>query len=243
VRVRGAVPGEEREAARAAIGAVLTRHAVPASAARVRLSGGNCGGGPLLVQVNLRVCGAPARIQVPGRNPVAAIAAAEDRLRRQLHRLTTAWEAWPWPDPQRRALSAPGGGRIARRKSYRLTVGAPCQAAAILGAMDYDVYLYTDAETGQDAVVYRSGPTGLRLARQRSMRPPSMPTALPLTVNSRKVPILGVEQATDRLAEGWLPFVFFTDHHSGRGNLLYRRYDGNLGLVSPIDGSRGKADG
>lgn len=67
------------------------------------------------------------------------------------------------------------------------------------------------------------------------MRPPSMPTALPLTVNSRKVPILGVEQATDRLAEGWLPFVFFTNHHSGRGNLLYRRYDGNLGLVSPID--------
>jgi hypothetical protein len=234
VRVRGLVGDEEREHARTVVGAVLADHGVPASAARVRLSGGNCGGGPLLVQANLRVCGAPARIQVPGRSPAAAIDAAADRLRRQLRRLTTAWEPWPWPDPQRRALAAPGRGRIARGKSYRLNVGAPCQAAAVLNAMDYDVYLFTDAETGQDAVVYRSGPTGLRLARQRSMRPPSMPAALPLTVNSRKVPTLTAAHAADRLAEGWLPFVFFTEAHTGRGNLLYRRYDGNLGLITPV---------
>jgi hypothetical protein len=235
VRVRGVVGDDEREHARTVVGAVLAEHGVPASAARVRLSGGRCGGGPLLVQVNLRVCGAPARIQVPGWDPAAAMAAAVDRLRRQLRRLTTAWEPWPWPDPQRRTLAVPGRGEIVRHKPYRLTVGAPCQAAAVLGAMDYDVHLYTDADTGEEAVVYRSGPTGLRLARQRSMRPPSMPGALPFTVNSRKVPILTAGQAADRLAEGWLPFVFFTERHSGRGNLLYRRYDGNLGLVSPID--------
>lgn len=241
--VRGVVGDEVQDCARAMIGAVLAHRRVPASAARVRLSGGNCGGGPLLVQVNLRVCGAPARIQVPGRDPAMAIAAAADRLHRQIQRLTTAWEPWPWPDPQRRALSAPGGGQIVRRKSHRLHVGAPCQAAAVLNAMDYDVYLFTDAETGQDAVVYRSGPTGLRLTRQRSMRPPSTPTAPPLTVNSRKVPTLSAAQAADQLAEGWLPFVFYTDNHTGRGNLLYRRYDGNLGLVSPVDGGRGGGGG
>ena len=242
VYVRGVVGDEEREYARTAVGAVLAEHGVPASATRVRLSGGNCGGGPLLIQVNLRVCGAPARIQVPGWDPSAAVAAAVDRLRRQVRRLTTAWEPWPWPDPQRRALAVPGRGEIVRRKSYRLTVGAPCRAAAVLGAMDYDVYLYTDADTGEDAVVYRSGPTGLRLARQRSMRPPapvgpsaSTAAALPITVNARKVPTLTAGQAADRLAEGWLPFVFFTESRSGRGNLLYRRYDGNLGLVSSVD--------
>jgi hypothetical protein len=32
-------------------------------------------------------------------------------------------------------------------------------------AMDYDVHLFTDAATGEDAVVYRAGPSGLRLAR------------------------------------------------------------------------------
>src|SRR5689334_15782088 len=160
--------------------------------------------GPL--QVNLRVCGDPARIQVPGWDPAAAIGAAVDRLRRQVRRLTTAWEPWPWPDPLRRALAVPGRGEIVRCKSHRLTVGTPCRAAAVLGGMDYAVYLYTDADTGEDAVVYRSGPTGLRLARQRSMRPPapvgptgSMPAALALTVNARKVPVLTAGEAADRL--------------------------------------------
>ncbi|GAA3776534.1 dormancy-associated translation inhibitor [Plantactinospora mayteni] len=233
VHTRGLVGADERDCAQAMIGAVLAHHKVPAAGARVRLSGGNCPGGPILVQVNLRVCGAPARMQVPGRPVATAIAAGAARLERQIRRLTTAWQPWPWPDPERRALSVPGHGQIARLKTYRLHSGVPCQAAAFLNAMDYDVHLFTDAETSEDAVIYRAGPTGLRLARQRSMRPPSMPVTLPLTVNPRKTPILTPAQAADRLAEGWLPFVFYTDRDSGRGNLLYRRYDGNLGLISP----------
>src|SRR5690606_4972172 len=140
--------------------------------ARVRVTGSVCGG-PGLVQVNLRVCGAPARVQTPGRTVVAAISAAATRLHRQVNRLTTAWEPWPWPDPERRSLGVPGLGRITRHKRYRLHVATPCQAAATLTAMDYDAFLYTDRETGEDAVVYRSGPTGLALARQATMRPPA----------------------------------------------------------------------
>jgi hypothetical protein len=93
--------------------------------------------------------------------------------------------------------------------------------------------LYTDAETGEDAVVYRSGPTGVRLARQHSMHPPSLPTLLPLTVNAHRVPTLDLPAAVDRLVAGWLPFVFYTGTDSGRGGLLYRRYDGDLGLITP----------
>jgi len=104
-----------------------------------------------------------------------------------------------------------------------------------MNAMDYDITLFTDAETGEDAVVYRSGPTGLRLARQRTMRPPSLPVLLPLTVNAHRVATLTAASAADRLVEGWLPHVFFTDRETGRGNLLYRRYDGELGLVRPLE--------
>jgi hypothetical protein len=189
-----------------------------------------------LVQVNLRVCGAPARIQVPGRSMVTAIATAAARLQRQINRLTVAWEPWPWPDPERRPLAIPSEGAIARLKTVRLHVGMACQAAAILNAMDYDAYLYTDAETGEDAVIYRAGPTGLCLARQRTMRPPALPVTLPLTVNPRKTPTLTPHQAAHRLADGWLPFVFYTDHDTRRGNLLYRRYDGDLGLITPTTG-------
>ncbi|NUS58959.1 MAG: hypothetical protein HOV66_29505, partial [Streptomycetaceae bacterium] len=99
--------------------------------------------------------------------------------------------------------------------------------------MDYDAFLFTDAETGEDAIVYRSGPAGLALARQRTMRPPSLPGPLPLTVNPRKTPVLTAEQAATQLADGWLPFLFYTDAADRRGHLLYRRYDGELGLVVP----------
>jgi hypothetical protein len=111
-----------------------------------------------------------------------------------------------------------------------------CQAASALAAMDYDVYLYTDADTGEDAAIYRAGPTGLRVARQRSMRPAPTSGTPPLTVNSRRTPVLTPQEAAARLAEGWLPFLFFTDGHSGRGHLVYRRYDGGVGLLGPSAG-------
>jgi hypothetical protein len=216
------------------ISAVLQQHAHAAEAARVRLTGGLCGGATL-VQVNLRVCGAPARIQIAGRTAALAIAAAAARLDRQIRRLSTAYEPWPWPDPERRPLALPLPGNIARLKPVRLHAGMPCQAAAMLNAMDYDVHLFTDASTGQEAVIYRAGPTGLQLARQESMTPPTLPVTLPLTINPRKIHTLTASHAAEWLTEYGLPFVFYTDLATRRGHLLYRRYDGNLSLITPGD--------
>lgn len=231
--VRGAVDDAERRRAAEAFVAVLARHDGAVADVRVRLSAAARPVRPALVQVNLRVCGAPARIQVPAASTAAAVAAGTDRLDRQIRRLTSGWEQWPWPDPQRRPLGVRGGDRIARQKRVRPRVAGPCQAIAVMHAMDYDVHLFTDLETGEDAVVYRSGPTGVRLARQRSMHPPAMPRTQPLTVNPHRVPVLSVDRAARRLCEGWLPFLFFTDPATGRGNVLYRRYDGDLALIAP----------
>jgi hypothetical protein len=231
IRVKGEVSSDERDCADATISAVL--HKTATDRVRVRISAANCANGPGLVQINLRVHGAAARVQVSGRTVVLAISAAAARLRRQINRLTTAWDPWPWPDPERPVLAVPGDRPVARLKTVRLHIGMPCQAVAFLNAMDYDVFLYTDGETGEDAIIYRAGPTGLCLARQRTMRPPTMPSLLPLTMNTRKIPILTPGQAAAKLAEQWLPYVFYTDHASRRGNLLYRRYDGDLGLISP----------
>jgi hypothetical protein len=232
-RTSGEVSADERDCAQAMISAVLAHHQLSPDHARVRVSALRGPDGAGLVQVNLRICGAPARVQVPGPTVVGAIAAAAARLHRQIARLTTAWEQWPWPDPERRALGVGGTAPITRRKIVRLRRASPCPAAAQLAAMDYDVHLFVDAETGEDAVVYRAGPTGLRLSRQRSMRPPTIPGGTALTVSPRPVPVLAARQAAVKLAQGWLPFLFFTDGSTGRGNLLYRRYDGDLGLVSP----------
>jgi hypothetical protein len=233
VDVRGLVDPAERDLAVAMVGAVLTRNANGDRAVRVRLSSVARCGGPGLVQVNLRVCGAPARVQVSGPSVAQAITAAAHRLDRQIHRLTSRWEPWPWPDPQRRPLGVAGGERIAREKRVRLHTRTVCQATATMNAMDYDFHLFVDGGTGEDAIVYRSGPTGVRLCRQRSMHPPRVPAGWPVTINPRKVPAIGSAEAARRLCAGWLPFLFFTDPATGRGNVLYRRYDATLGLVTP----------
>jgi hypothetical protein len=232
VEVRGHVADQDARFAQQTIAEVLARHRIT-DGARVRLVSSVCEGGPSLVQVNLRVNGSPARVQVAGPSSGLAIGTAAGRLDRQIRRLTTAYERWPWPDPERNPLGVPGAGAVRRHKAYRLHAVSPCQATAFMNAMDYDVMLYTDNQTGEDAVVYRSGPTGVRLARQHSMRPPSTLTAVPLTVNAHRIPTLTLAGAASRLVQGWLPFVFFTDRDTGRGNLVYRRYDGELGLITP----------
>jgi hypothetical protein len=232
VRSRGPIDDAAAECARAMIAAVVTRHRL-AGGARVRLTGGHHPGGPTVVQVNLRVSGAPARIQVAGPDPATAVAAGAVRLDRQVNRLLTAWEPWPWPDPERRALAVPGRDQITRRKTVPLRPRSTCQAGSMLAAMDYDVCLFTDADTGEDAVIYRAGPTGLRVARQHSMRPAGTRGTPAPTVNSRRTPVLAPAAAATQLAAGWLPFLFFTDEENGRGALVYRRYDGGVGLLSP----------
>jgi hypothetical protein len=99
--------------------------------------------------------------------------------------------------------------------------------------MDYDAYLFTDVETGEDAVVYRSGPYGLSLARQRSCHLPAFSQPRLMTVNPRATPVLTLDQAATRVSEGWLPFLFYTDEADTRGRLMYRRYDGDLAVMAP----------
>jgi hypothetical protein len=59
---------------------------------------------------------------------------------------------------------------------------------------------------------------------------------VPLVVNSRPTPALTEAAAVRRIGEHRAQLLFFTDPTSGRGQLLYPRYGGNLGLITPVDG-------
>jgi hypothetical protein len=193
----------------------------------------------MLVQVNLGVTGAPARVQVATAG-IEDLAPALERLQRQIDRMSAPWRPRPWPDRTRRVLTAYGETMIRRRKACVLRCGAPMRAVAEMDAMDYDVHLFTDAETGEDAVVYRAGPSGLRLARQRHMHPPESHGHIhpsPLIVNPHPTPTLSETAAVCRLRSHEMPFLFFTDATTRRGRLLYPRYDGDLTLITPVNES------
>lgn len=236
------VPACAAERAARAVGRVLDYRGI-AGGARVRLTATDRANGPMLVQVNLRVRDIPARVQavVGGIDDLTPVLA---RLDRQIVRVWAPWRPRPWPDLTAAVLTAPAEEVITRRKPVALQRGTPLEAAPVMDAMDYDMHLFTDAETGEDAVIYRAGPSGLRLARQHTMYPPGWSWSpatttrpVPLIVNSRPTPVLSEAAAVKRVCEHRLRFLFFTDDASGRGRLLYLRYDGRLGLLTPNAGS------
>ena len=76
---------------------------------------------------------------------------------------------------------------------------------------------------------------GYRLA-QADPRPRRLgPLDPSITVSEIPAPVLTLAEATTRLEALGRPFLFFVDAAAGRGNLLYRRYDGHYGLITPAN--------
>jgi len=121
-----------------------------------------------------------------------------------------------------------------RYKSYELARVLPDEAVFDMEHLDYDVHLFIDDFTGQQAVIYRGGPTGYRLSRLRQADVPEPRGDVHVAVTRHPAPRLAVRQAVQHLNLTAEPFLFFADPASGRGRLLYRRYDGNYGLVTAL---------
>ncbi|MFJ4796778.1 sigma 54 modulation/S30EA ribosomal C-terminal domain-containing protein [Kitasatospora purpeofusca] len=211
----------------------------------------------VLAQVNAEVDGRRIRVQEAAADLGEALDRLADGLRVRMTAVTAGWTPRPWPRRTRtRGLPAaaepsppvgsvpsvgavarldlpgpPGPRRIVRRKLPQLVWCSPDAAARTMDAMDYDIHLFTDPATETDAVVYRVGPTGYRLARTLAAGPPTRP-AVPLTLSPCGAPELSEEQAVERLTSAELPHLFFAQPGSGRGRVLYRRYDGGLGLIA-----------
>ncbi|QIS05040.1 hypothetical protein F5X71_24400 [Nocardia brasiliensis] len=230
----GAVTDAQCAQARRTIGWVLRRHRLDALA-RVRIGTGVRPEGPVLVQVNLEMGELPVRAQAIGPGGFAAMFAAE-RLDRILDGVRAGVVRPRWPDSRRPLLARSSELRpVARRKRCALSNVTVAEAVSILATMDYDAHLFVDAETGMDAVVYRAGPGGVRLARQHRLGLPTGAVPAELTVRPDPTPHLTEREAAQRLCEYGLPFLFCTDPCSGRGRLLYRRYDGDLTSVTSSD--------
>ncbi|WP_162272682.1 sigma 54 modulation/S30EA ribosomal C-terminal domain-containing protein [Nocardia lijiangensis] len=123
--------------------------------------------------------------------------------------------------------------RVVRHEHRVLLAGSVTQAAAAMDARGWDVLLFTDIETGMDAVLYRGGPYGMRLARQHRRGLPTDTQTPALIVDARSTPYLEESEAVERLCRFGLPFLFFNDPRDGRGRLLSRGHDGALIVVAP----------
>ena len=81
-------------------------------------------------------------------------------------------------------------------------------------------------------MIYRSG-AGYRLALAHPRLGRLGPVDPAITVSQVPAPRLPVTGATDRLEAAGQPFLVFVNTDTGRGNLIYHRYDGHYGLIEP----------
>jgi hypothetical protein len=245
------LPPATADYARQKVGALLGQIHQPVLFARVRVTrlGNPALEQPVVAQANLDINGRLVRAQVAAPTVTEAVDALEATLRGRLERAAGHWEArrgrryhhdpheWRHGDPPselRPWFPRPAQERqIIRHKSFTLPCCTADEAAIEMDELDYEFHLFTEQGSGQDSVLYRAGPTGYRLA-QLAPRPDLVtPGGLPVTISEQPAPLLTTDEAIQRLSLAGLPFVFYLDADHARGRLLYHRYDGHYGLITP----------
>lgn len=205
---------------------------------------------PAVARINVDLNGRLVRVQSADSTMTAAIEHACDRLRIRLERAARNWSArrgglplpgpGEWrhestPAPRQPYFPRPRSERVVmRHKAYTPAHETPVEAAAEADMLDYDFHLFREKSSGEDSVIYRT-PDGYRLALAHRRTDRLGPVDPPITVSQVPAARLTVTEAEDRLEAFGQPFLFFANAETGRGNLIYHRYDGHYGLIEPAD--------
>jgi len=250
VTVRGPVPPQLAREAAAKVGALERFVKGPVMGARVVLTQEQNPRieRPARAEGEVVFAGRPVRARVDAAAMTAAVddlaERLQDQLRRHVGRLITVgrvpaevepgeWRHAAWTPPRPRHSWRPAGERrIVRRKTFALEPMSAPEAAADLAALDHRFYLFRDADTGADAVVYRRDDGRLAVIQPREAHAPPGDNA-PLREPSRYSEPLELSAAVAEMDALNHRFLYFIDAATGRGCVLYLRYDGHYGLVEP----------
>jgi ribosomal subunit interface protein len=205
---------------------------------------------PAVAEATLDVNGQIVRAHVAARDLMAAIDLLDDRLRRRLerqarrtnrsqhHRATASSGGWRHGDPPTQRpeyFDRPVEEReVVRHKTFALEPMTCDEAAFDLDMLGHDFYLFTEIETGDDSVIFHAPDDGhleVMHAGSNSRRPSGV--AVALVVSSHHPPELTLTDAEERLDASHEAFVFFVNAETQRANVVYRRYDGHYGLITP----------
>jgi ribosome-associated translation inhibitor RaiA len=249
VSARGAVPAKERRRAHDRLAQLDRRIPDPVLGARVMLT----------QEANPRLerpARAEAELDVNGRLVCGRVAAATmpqaigelgEQLERQLdefeqrrtrlhrrpeHPEDGEWRHGDWSPPRPAYFPRPIEEReLIRRKTFAIDPVDPVEAVAQMLDLDHAFYLFRDAQTGEDAVVYRrdDGRIGLIAQGNAAGHGDEGPVREP----SRFSDPIALQTAIAEMNELSHRFMFFVDDSSRRGTVIYMRYDGHYGLLEP----------
>lgn len=205
---------------------------------------------PATAEAVLVVNGDPVRAHVAAHDLPEAVDLLEDRMARRLERhrrrgTDRARRLHGHEDHEWRHGDAPGhrpeyfdrppdDRRLVRRKSFTMGEMTCDEAADTLDLLGHDFLLFANLTTGADAVVFYGDDDGLELI-DASGRSDAIAadTVAPVRLSHHGTPRCSTQEAVVQLDVDVLPFVFHVDPNSGRGSVVYRRYDGHYGVITP----------
>jgi ribosome-associated translation inhibitor RaiA len=249
--VGGDVPDGTRRYARKRLGPVIERIPEPVLFARVKLTQAPDPAveRPAIAQVTVDVNGEIVRAQRCAHDMREAIDLLQARLRDKLdhraqhrHALRRRPAASPpgeWrhgdaPSDRPPYFNRPADEReLVRHKSFVANEVTPDEAAFDMDQLDFDFHLFQERASGGDALLERLSNGSYRLTRVRPTAIEPGRAAVELVVSEHPAPVLGLDEAIERISASGERFVFFENAASGRGNVIYRRFDGHYGLLAP----------
>jgi ribosome-associated translation inhibitor RaiA len=200
-----------------------------------------------MAQATIDISGTLLRAHVAESGMIEAINLVGKRLDRRLRDLAErredantrppatepgTWRSGDLPSTRPDFFPRPPGEReILRRKTWSGERVSITDALFDLYALDHRFYLFTDASDEVDSVVYEND-EGVGLRRLTGDAPSEM-DGMDIDVIEAPAPEMTDIEASNRLDSSNEPFVFYQDKDTGRGAVLYRRYDGHYGLVEP----------
>lgn len=256
VSTEGAVADDDRARAVKMIGTVATAFGDPVLHASIRLrqAADPAQARPAKARATIDLNGEPLRSHASGATMSEAIDRLDQRLRDRIDHVAAHRRAIRRRGP----TSPPGewrhGDRATSRPPYfprpvderaivRHKTASPVEATldeAVfdLEAMDHEFLLFHDLATGSDAVVSRNdgGTYGVQYLDAPPTETSAPGGAAAVEIDARSPTELSLDAAREHLDLTDLPWLFFQDSDRGRGEVLYRRYDGHYGLVVPATG-------
>jgi ribosome-associated translation inhibitor RaiA len=248
---RGNVPREAATYARQRIGTVLARIAEPVLSARVKLTKALDPAleRPAIAQVTVDIDGDIVRAHIGAHEMYEAIDLLRARLRDKLEHRAQHRQAlrhrpaasppgeWRHGDPPAERPGyfdrPPEERELVRRKIQVTDELTPDEAAFDMEQLDFDFYLFRDLASGKDAALERLSDGSYLMTRVRPTSIDTGPTSVALEIAERPASQLRLDQAIERITAGGERFVFFENAATGRGNVVYHRYDGHYGLIAP----------
>jgi len=189
----------------------------------------------------------PVRAHARAATAGEAVDAMIDRLRRRvdrheskLHRIGSkkhtgvatpgTWRHGDVDSAPRQALPPMNSeAKIVRRKSFATDPMSVEEAVFDIGILDHAFYLFEEIETGSTCLLVGAGEQGLELAVDGDVYP-----ALPAEVAIRAIDgpvVMDTPGAVRLLTATADPFVFYRPTVDVAPQVLYRRYDGQLGVI------------